>query len=164
MAGSRKKSQSAPAQASKENDNEPRTRGKGSRSLKASTPATGRSSTPLNVLDLHQVLNSGEPTRQAGKSKSRFSRAPSTTKKSRMSTDSDAPSPSTQITSILNLSPACLAEVFKRCDRTACRKVLPLVCKQWAAVLKGPSVAWEVSNVAYIHSHPFILYTPSPRP
>ena len=143
MGGRQTRALAASAQESKENEYEPKTRTKSTRTGKTSTPASGRSSTPLNVLDLHHVLNSAEPTRHATKSKSRFSRAPSITKKARVSLEADTPEPD-QIT-IQCLTPACLAEVFKRCGELASRRVLPLVCKQWAAVLKGPSVAWEVS-------------------
>jgi hypothetical protein len=99
----------------------------------AATPA-GTLHSPDHVLNLQ--FDSAAATKPAGnKSKSRIA---STSKKSKAPTKPVAP-----INAIL--TPACLCEIFKHCEMIERRFGLPLVCKHWAEVLRGPSVAWEVS-------------------
>ena len=102
----------------------------------AATPATLDS--PDHVLQLQ--FDSAAATKPVGnKSKSRISRVPSTKKKSKLPTK-----PVAEINA--TLSPACLIEIFKRCDDDDdCIKSLPLVCKHWAEILRAPSAVWEVS-------------------
>ncbi|KAH7617191.1 hypothetical protein Ndes2526B_g07784 [Nannochloris sp. 'desiccata'] len=97
------------------------------------TPA-GTLDSPDHVLNLQ--FDSAAPTKPAGnKSKSRFSKIPSTHKKSK--------APSKPAPEIAILSTALLIEIFKLCDQKERHQVLPLVCKHWSEVLRAPSAAWE---------------------
>lgn len=102
----------------------------------AATPA-GTLDSPDHVLQLQ--FDSAAATKPVGnKSKSRITRVPSTKKKSKLPTN-----PVAEINA--TLSPACLIEIFKRCDDEDCINSLPLVCKHWAEILRAPSAVWEVS-------------------
>jgi hypothetical protein len=102
----------------------------------AATPA-GTLESPDHVLSLQ--FDSAAATKPVkNKSKSRISKIPSTRKKSKVA---DKPAQS----GVAILSSPCLIEIFKRCTQGERHHVLPLVCKQWAEILRAPSAAWEVS-------------------
>lgn len=106
---------------------------KGRRSSEAllDTPTAGPSlASPDGVVD-YQILSL--PTAMPHKRKSRLSKA------SQLKTESG----------IGALTPECLDVIFGHVhdltDTAFCRNVLPLVCKQWCRVLRGPSKAWKVT-------------------
>jgi len=115
--------------------NPPVTDERRSKRKSVATPA-GNCDSPDHVLSLQ--FDSAAATKPVGnKSKSRLSKIPSTRKKSK--------APSKPAPEIANLTLPCFIEIFKLCDQRERHHVLPLVCKQWAKILRAPSAAWQVS-------------------
>jgi hypothetical protein len=106
---------------------------------KTTTPGA-MATTPKNVFDL--APTSGEPTR-TGKKRTRQSGGDTGGAQPR-TRRALAPSPPPDV-AITDLTKECLAAVFQHCSPEECRLVLPLVCKQWAEVLREPSDVWKVS-------------------